>query len=68
MKPTQLYGDVKTYRPPPTLGDMRPLAATEPQHVLYRGRVRRVRAVVAARHQGHRYFVLAYKRGHALPF
>jgi hypothetical protein len=44
---------------------MRPLAPGEPQTVLYRGRVRVVRGVVVARHQRHRYYVLAYKRGHA---
>ena len=57
--------DATTYRPPPALGSIRPLAAGEPEFVIYRARVRRVRGVVAARHQRHRYFVLAYKRGHA---
>jgi len=65
VKPTQLLPDATNYRPPPALGDMRPIAATEPQHVLYRGRVRRVRAVIVAQHQRHRYYVLTFKRGHA---
>ena len=61
----QPCSDAQNYRPPPSLGAIRPLAPGEPQHVLYRGRVRRVRGVVVARHQGHRYYVLAFKRGHA---
>ena len=65
MKPTQVYGDETIRHRPPSLGDMRPIAATEPQHVLYRGRVRRVRAVIVAQHQRHRYYVLTFKRGHA---
>jgi len=36
-----------------------------PHQVIYRGRVRRVYRVIHAKHQGHRYFILRYKRGHA---
>jgi len=57
--------DIKSYSAPPALGAIRPLAAGEPQFVVYRGRVRRVRGVVVARHQRHRYYLLTYKRGHA---
>ena len=67
MKPTQVYGDETLRHRPPALGAIRPLAAGEPQHVLYRARVRRVRGVVGTTHEahGHRYYILAYKRGHA---
>ena len=37
---------------------------SQPRHVLYRRRVRRVYGAIPARHQGHRYFVLRFKRGH----
>ena len=56
--------DATSYRPPPALGAIRPRGPTDPQFVVYRRRVRRVRGVVVARHQGHRYYVLAFKRGH----
>ena len=46
-------------------GDARPLAVGEPQHILYRGRVRRVVGVIPAQHQRHRHYVLTFKRGHA---
>lgn len=65
MKPTQVYGDTNLRRLPPSLGAIRPPAPMDPRHVLYRGRVRVVRGVVVARHQGHRYYVLTFKRGHA---
>ena len=35
------------------------------RRVIYRGRVRQVYGVVPARHQRHRYFVLAFRRGRA---
>ena len=50
---------------PPSLGIIRSPALDDPRHIIYRGRPRRVRGVVVARHQGHRYYVLAFKRGHA---
>ena len=65
MKPTQVYGDARKRHRAPALGVIRPVVITEPQHVLYRGRVRRVRGVIVAQHQGHRYYVLTFKRGHA---
>lgn len=38
-----------------------------PKFVLYRGRPRRVYGVESAKHQGHRFFVLAYWRRSAIP-
>jgi hypothetical protein len=42
-----------------------PPTPSDPTHVRYRGSVRRVYGVVPARHQGHKHYVLRYRRGHA---
>jgi hypothetical protein len=47
------------------LGTILPLRPPDASHVRYRGHVRRVYGVIAARHQRHRHYVLRYKRGHA---
>ena len=49
----------------PRFPPIQPPAASDPASVIYRGRVRRVYGVVRARHQGHRQYLLRYKRGHA---
>ena len=42
-----------------------PPTPSDPTHVRYRGRVRKVYGIVRTRHQGHKHYVLLYKRGHA---
>ena len=42
-----------------------PPIPSDPTHVRYRGAIRRVYGVVPARHQGHKHYVLRYRRGHA---
>ena len=49
----------------PPFRPMLPPTASDPTHVRYMGRIRRVYGVITARHQGHKHYVLRYKRGHA---
>ena len=68
MKPTQkpaVEKEADSRRWPPALGRVRLPQQPGASAVIYRGRVRSVRALIGARHQGHRYYVLAFKRGHA---
>lgn len=47
----------------PALATVIALRPSDPTHVRYRGTVRRVYGVIPANHQGHKHYLLRYKRG-----